>query len=159
MSSYWAAYHGQGLALTPEEFSVFLENYKTKWAGNKALEKIEDLEEGEIDLSDVNFITSAGQEFDMFCVDDGSAEGFRLIPYRVDGKPNDDWELTDFFPSNNVYVLSADKTIDGMACFDKKAYDSYAEFLDEFKGKLAEYLPEDFDWDAHIGIYSYACYA
>ena len=32
-------------------------------------------------------------------------------------------------------------------------------FVSEFKNKLEAFLPEDFDWDAHIGIYSYACYA
>lgn len=46
-----------------------------------------------------------------------------------------------------------------MHCFEKKAYESYEEFVAEFKRKMENYLPKDFNWDAHIGKYNYACYA
>ena len=95
----------------------------------------------------------------IFCADDGSTEGFRLVPYRVNGKPNNKWEKNENIPDNNVYVVDADKNINGMDCFEKKAYESYEEFVSEFKDKMNGCLPEDFDWDAHIGIYSYACFA
>lgn len=160
MSLYWAAYHGQGLALSKSEFSVFLENYKTQNKQNKELlSKIKAVEDGEEDIYEINFVTSAGKTFSLFCADDGCAEGFRLTPYRVNGKPNTDWDTNEDLPSNNVYVLDADRLIDGMECFDKKAYESYEEFVNEFKDKLEPFLPLDFDWDAHIGIYSYVCYA
>lgn len=161
MSSYWAAYHGQGLVLSESEFSVFLENYKTKNKQDKKLiAKIRDFEKyGDEDISEIEFKAPGGNTFSLFCADDNCTEGFRLIPYHVNGKPNEDWDSNEDLPSNNVYVLNADKAIDGMECFDKKAYESYEEFVNEFKGKLEPFLPSDFDWDAHIGIYSYACYA
>ena len=160
MSSYWAAYHGQGLALSKSEFLTFIENYKAYYKHDKKLlSKLKDLDDDEIDISEINFVTPAGKIFSMFCADDGFAEGFRLIPYRVACKPNKDWDANENMPSNNVYVLDSDKAIDGMECFDKKAYESYEEFINEFKEKLEPFLPQDFDWDAHIGIYSYACYA
>lgn len=33
------------------------------------------------------------------------------------------------------------------------------EIIDEFKEKLEDYLPKDFNWEAHIGFIQYAIYA
>lgn len=38
-------------------------------------------------------------------------------------------------------------------------YHSYEEIREEFQLKLKAYLPKDFDWDSHIGVFSYASYA
>lgn len=161
MSMYWAAYHGQGLVLTEDEFEIFLASYKEKGHDKASLEALKEIEEedGCLPVDEVEFRSPSGTKFSLFKADDSSVEGFRLIPYRVSGKPNDDWDENENIPQNNVYVLPADKSIEGMRCFEEKAYDSYEEFVSEFKNKLEAFLPEDFDWDAHIGIYSYACYA
>lgn len=157
--SYWAAYHGQGLVLTTQEFNGFLERYKKAVKKKKYLEQVSEMEEGNIDISDVDFITPDGRKFEVINVDDSCTEGFRLVPYRVNGKPNRKWNPNEDIPMTNVYVICSDKAIEGMDCFKKKAYKSYEEFVDEFRGKAAAYLPKDFDWDSHIGIFSYACYA
>ena len=159
MSSYWAAYHGQGLVLTRNEFDRFLENYKSEGICEKSLSEIREFEEGDIDLEEVDFLSLSGEVFNLFCASDNHTDGFYFVPYRIQGKPNERWKNNEDIPMNVVYVLASDREIAGMRCFEEKAYDSYESFADEFKRKMAHYLPDDFDWDAHIGIYSYACYA
>lgn len=157
--NYWAAYHGQGLVLSEQEFHAFLKNYEEKCRNNDLLDEIGKYKAGDIGLNAINFVTGAGRKFSIFPVEDGDMEGFRLTPYRVDGKPNIDWDINESIPFNNVYVVTADKAIDGMDCFEKKAYESYEQFVEEFKDKMDGCLPAGFDWDSHIGIYSYACFA
>lgn len=118
----------------------------------------------EISIDDITFKSASGKPFTMFDVDNGFGSGFTLTPYREHGKPNRDWEpdrhiLNGWDDDGTVYVCGADMRIDGMDCFDRKAYGSYEEFVDEFKDKLAAHLPEGFDWESHIGIYLYAAYA
>ena len=64
------------------------------------------------DISDISFFTENGKEFRFFFVGD-DADGFRLIPYLVDGKPNKDWECNETFSREEVYVLTAERPIDG----------------------------------------------
>lgn len=40
-----------------------------------------------------------------------------------------------------------------------KSYKSTEEIVEEFQDKMAAYLPEDFDWDSHIGFFQCATYA
>lgn len=159
--SYWTGYNGQGLCLTEDEYEVFLDAYvkAQKAAGNhEALREVEKLDEDE-DLSNIWFVSLSGKKFSLFCADDGCTEGFRLIPYRMNGRPNKKWDTCPQTLSDNMYVLDCDRPIEGIDCFEEKAYKSYEEFVDEFKRKMESYLPKDFDWDAHIGMYNYACYA
>lgn len=58
-----------------------------------------------------------------------------------------------------LYVIFADKDMDGFDTFNEKPYASYEALRQEFKDKLERYLPDDFDWDAHIGRFRYAAYA
>lgn len=155
--SHWAGYYGQGMALTKKEFETFLENYKSGCTDEESLRQLKAVEKEEEWIEDVKFMSESGKEHYVTYVDDGNTEGFRLIPYRMKGIVNKDWEAADM-PQNNVYVFPSDKAVDGMTCFDEKVYGSYDEFVQEFKDKLGAYLPGDFDWDAHIGIYTYACF-
>lgn len=158
--SYWAGYSGQGLCLNEDEFYTFLEKYKEKVPKtDSSIPKIEDFEDGEEDVQEIDFLSSKGEDrFSFFCADDGCCEGFRLFNYRINGKKNEKYESADT-PDNNVYVLTCDNALDGMDCFEKMPYESYEAFVQEFIDKMGAYMPDDFDWDAHIGIYSYACYA
>lgn len=164
MGSYWAGYHGQGLVLTAGEFQSFLRSYADGCTDEGTKQEIEDFLDDEISIDDITFKSASGKPFTMFDVDNGFGSGFTLTPYREHGKPNRDWEpdrhiLNGWDDDGTVYVCGADMRIDGMDCFDRKAYGSYEEFVDEFKDKLAVHLPEGFDWESHIGIYQYAAYA
>lgn len=160
MSAYYGRYtacHGEGLVLTPGELEQFLENYQKKHKRNTKLTKqIEEFSEGEIDIKEIVFQNKQGDPFSISYVGEDNAEGFRLIPYRIENEPNTDWNENTAIPSSDVYVVPADKPVNGMSCFEKKPYASYEEFVKEFTDKMGGCLPKDFDWHSHIGIYSYA---
>lgn len=158
--SYWAAYSGQGLVLDKQEFDDFLEAYAlVAGKDDNAVKQLDEYIEGDIGIEEVKFTKPGTDETFQFSVaDDSCCEGFRLWPYRVDGKKNSKYETVDI-PMTDIYFLEADRQLDGINCFDERPYKSYEAFVQEFKDKLSAYLPEDFDWDAHIGIYSYACFA
>lgn len=160
MSSFWAAYMGHGLVLDSQEFEAFLEAYVAAVPDDDpALKTLDAYMEWNYGIDEVKFAKPGTDDrFSLFCVDDGCCDGFRLWNYRVDGKKNKDYEMADI-PMQNVYVLNAEHALDGVDCFDGPAYPSYEAFVQEFKDKMAAYLPDDFDWDSHIGSYSYACYA
>lgn len=50
-----------------------------------------------------------------------------------------------------AFVLWSDRLLDGPSSFTEMPYKSYGEFVQEFKDKIGSYVPEDFDWDAHLG--------
>ena len=100
--------------------------------------------------------------------DDDIYDGMRFMPYRVNGKFNVPYVIVDEEKSKNPefvdwidlrsetsYMVFCDRDLDGPMSFVKKPYDSYEDFVDEFRRK---YLPEDFDWDAHIGRFNYSAY-
>lgn len=101
-----------------------------------------------------------------------SCEGMSLIPIHYpDGVTNtyeldEDGRLVRSIHVENLhgkdcYAFFADHEVTSGPYFDRKEerYETYEDLLREFQGKLKTYLPEDFDWDAHIGDFSYACFA
>lgn len=103
--------------------------------------------------------------------DDDIYDGMRFMPYRVNGKFNVPYvivgeeksknpEFVDWIDlrSETSYMVFCDRDLDGPMSFVKKPYDSYEDFVDEFRRKMGQYLPEDFDWDAHIGRFNYSAY-
>lgn len=108
--SYWAGYNGHGMCLTEDEYEEFLNNYvnvQTAAGNHEALCEMEKLNEDEC-LDDVWFVSPSGEKFSLFCADDGSMEGFRLIPYRKDGKPNEEWDTCPQTLTDNMYVLECE---------------------------------------------------
>nr|WP_302168356.1 hypothetical protein [uncultured Schaedlerella sp.] len=55
------------------------------------------------------------------------------------------------------YFFHSEHELDAPEAFDERPYNSYEEFKQEFKDKMAAYLPDDFGWDAHIGRFNYTC--
>lgn len=104
-----------------------------------------------------------------------NVEGFRFWPfYRHDGRmnvpikrPEGGWEDAEYrnpmWESDDVghscYVIWSAKDLTSPRVFEQPAYTSYEEFVQEFKDDLAAYLPDAFDWNAHLGYMSYACFA
>lgn len=164
MSFYWTGYHGAGLVLDEEEFSEFLQAYCSATdKENMSLEQLRAYEEGYVDLREVKFNGSNGEgRFCALHADDDCCQGFKFYPFkRPNGTMNTEWEESEKLSGiePNLFVFDSDKGIDSMNCFVTKSYDSYEDFVNEFRGKMARYLPMDFDWDAHLGFYEYACYA
>lgn len=103
--------------------------------------------------------------------DDDIYDGMRFMPYRVNGKFNVPYvivgeeksknpEFVDWIDlrSETSYMVFCDRDLDGPMSFVRRPYDSYEDFVDEFRRKMGQYLPEDFDWDAHIGRFNYSAY-
>lgn len=98
-------------------------------------------------------------------------DGMSFQPYYTNGKANiycpDENGLNinpdyvDFIVLRNEtsYMFYSDRLLDSVEAFERRPYGSYEEFKREFKDKMGKYLPDDFDWDAHIGRFNYACYA
>lgn len=98
-------------------------------------------------------------------------DGMRFMPYRVNGKFNVPYVIVGEEKSENPefvnwidlrsetsYMVFCDRDLDGPMSFVRRPYDSYEDFVDEFRRKMGQYLPEDFDWDAHIGRFNYSAY-
>lgn len=98
-------------------------------------------------------------------------DGMRFMPYRVNGKFNVPYitageeksknpEFVDWIDlrSETSYMVFCDRDLDGPMSFVRRPYDSYEDFVDEFRRKMGQYLPEDFNWDAHIGRFNYSAY-
>lgn len=111
--SYWAGYSGQGLCLTEDEYKEFLNSYvnvQTAAGNRKALREVEKLDEDEC-LDDIEFFTPSGEKFSLFCADDGCTEGFCLVPYRKNGKPNEEWDTCPQTLTDNMYVLECERRL------------------------------------------------
>lgn len=185
MSSYWAGYHGAGLVLSKAEFDGMLERYKFHVPSQKsAVEKaVEDCELSELRIVPSRLRHGAYGDFqttedpelvaaavEVTPITDDFASGAVLWPfYNSEGLPNEideaagicELERRDPMGDDGdpCYVFWADKDMSSAKAFDEKPYASYQEFVQEFKDKLEAYLPERFDWDAHLGNFSYAAYA
>lgn len=185
MSSWWAGYYGSGLKLNEKEFLAFQEKYLEV----NELTKLDIIHEVATSCEDLDYDEETMEEdvfreygyvwsedkkkrFYIVEINDDSCDGMHLSPYYSNGHPNVEFynnedgvlELNPdykdlWFLGENSYVAFSERSLDDYRAFDEKPYGSYEEFVQEFKDKFGRYLPEDFDWDAHIGRISYAAYA
>lgn len=171
MSSFWAGYSGTALVLNENEFNEMIDQY-----GSLALLFAEDDEEkeeirclmggkdsdhgDEVDFClreygftytpDLGLKRSNRRTFEVTPVLSDDCSGMRFIPFKNE-------KMSWIEGEKDCYVFFADK--DSYIPYGKKAYKDYDELVDEFKLKLSGYLPRNFDWDMHIGYFSYAAYA
>lgn len=135
-------------------------------------------EEGEIrdllSLCEIPFRNSSGDGFfSLVDILKDEYDGMFLSFHMDAGKPNvyiseKEAEKNGVQPhpvktvnlrGENCYVLFADHDRIGPCAFGKSPYASYEELKKEFQDKIGRYLPEDFDWENHTGVFSYAAYA
>lgn len=164
MSSYWAGYSSSALVLRKSEFDDFLRKYNER-NETDVLHEVDEM--GEF-LNEYPFIRSAFKEkqsmglprcFYIANINPDDCDGMYLIPYVIEGKPNNptDPNFQDMdLCSDDLYVVFSDKQLDCANAFFEHPYESYEDFVLEFKDKMAHYLPDDFDWNTHIGSFSYA---
>lgn len=183
MGNYWAANHGTALVLSYEEMNDMLHKYIEQnpadvngkesfeiW--NEIINEYRNLicskHAGTI-LTEDN--CSAKLYFTVTDVSCAFTSGATLHPYVVNGKPNVPGtfnERGNFIPNpdhvchkynDDVYAIWSDKELNSAAAFVEQPYKSYDDLRQEFKNKLKTYLPDDFDWDSHIGVFDYASFA
>lgn len=112
--------------------------------------------------------------FIQVCNHARDCDGMEFTPYYHNGEPNILKEVkytlpeggdiiskeyfSKYLANETSYVAFSDRRMDDVAAFFDRPYASYEEFVQEFKDKFQRYLPEDFNWDEHLGIFSYAFY-
>lgn len=175
MSSYWAGYHGTALVLNENEFENFLQKYtETQNPEITFTRPYQDQLFEDCSILEYNFIRSnisdkPGSISDYFYITPvlyEETDGPWFAPFV---RSNGDWNLidgvkytdieTDTTRGKNLYVIFSDYELDSPQNWIKPAYPTYESLVQEFKNKLQKYLPENFDWNAHIGRFSYAAYA
>lgn len=167
MSQYWAGYQSDALVLKEREYHDFLKKYASIHPETENLQKYMD---DELDITEVSFLKSCGSgEFEVVEVHTDYCDGMYFTPFRrEDGSVNksiiENGEYVQVVSSfdmreDNCYIIEADHQLDSVRAFEQRPYDSYEQFVQEFTDKMESYLPDDFDWDAHLGIFSYAQYA
>lgn len=170
MSSYWAPSYGTALVLNETEFMDFVSRYEAIHPLQPDEDSIpEILDNG--NLSEVSFIPSEKMDQEYFYMDricEDECDGMMLIPViRPEGAYNQsiyDKEKNELIQEIIVYTWRCHDSYAiwatrSTSVFHPNHYDSYEELLLEFQSMMKSYLPEDFDWNDHIGQFSYAQYA
>lgn len=158
MSMYWTGYYGTALVLDRNEFQQFSERY----CCNNNLDicdmeaRIED--EG---IREMGFFRSVGDGcFSIVDISPDCCDGMVLTPYYLGGTANKNGDIVDYRKKGETcYVIFTDYALDDVEALEKPPYASYQDLKLEFIRKLGLYLPEDFDWDRHIGRFRYAAFA
>ena len=178
---YWAGYHGDALVLNEEEFEAFCECYVLVNGLVPFSDDADEMEERVTDYVRGMFDNEPIREYSWKCAVDkqktfqivdvlvDECDGMVLEPFLCDGHINqngfdEQGNLTILWKShhlrcNNCYVVFADKNRCNGKAFFEPPYTSYGDFKQEFVGKLKDYLPDDFNWDIHLGHFRYAAYA
>lgn len=188
MSSYWAGYSGTGLVLDSSELEDMLETYRDKNPAEADIidDMIDEGDFNEIKfikgihageempgLQDDKNHDYDGKTASLYELSDDNASGVTFWPfYRPNGTMNlnekladGTWNEADYShpawsdKNNTCYICFSEKDMNSPKAFEETPYATYDAFVQEFKDKWAAYLPEDFDWNAHLGYLSYACYA
>lgn len=60
---------------------------------------------------------------------------------------------------NGDFVIFTDKPAHPLDIVDGETYQSIEEVVQEFRGKLEDFLPETFGWDSHIGWFQCVMHA
>lgn len=153
MYGYYEPYQATGCVLSGKEFAYFLQKYTAK---HPECDITEDTL-NEIYLNEYDFERSDDAGFfEVADIGSGETDGMYLCPFALEKDPK--YRLIDL-RGTDQYVVFSDYDPSTLEFIEKPRYHSYADILNEFKGKLKEYLPEDFSWDKHIGRIFYTVYS
>lgn len=154
MSQYWAGYHGLALVLDTNEFQIFLNNYRKLHTDDTTRALDEQTDDGENPLLDCTIREYPFQP----CVGD---KEFYVVNVLTDDNDGMRSVIVENLRNQDSFVFFTDEDMTSGSYLDGKTkqYHSFQDVLTEFQNKMKDYLPEDFNWDSHIGDFSYACYA
>lgn len=176
MSSNWYAESGTALILNEKETIEFCKKYLKEICGRDMV-KVPDAytafdelkthalirskyKDKQVDLypikeNDENYFEISTLTFSGLLYEDEMSGGL-FYPFECDERCGEDncFELYgDYYG-----IFFTDKSTLPQEIF-KGTYHSMDEIIGEFKEKLEDYLPEDFNWKTHIGFIQYAIYA
>ena len=87
--------------------------------------------------------------FPIIEVNPTSSRPITFMPYKINGQYNE--VCKHYHICEKRYVAFCDIDIDRSKFKYCGMYASYDDLVKEFKRKFKKYLPDDFDWDSHIG--------
>lgn len=174
MSEYWAGFYTRkkelNFVLRENEFIDFLVVYQKL---NNLTGVLEEFDAETID--EYWFVCSdhAGEYTDVddipsghaFCVTEFPTEEsdhMLFIPYASNGRRNlhlmgqaPNLDYAEYrMEDEKVYVIHLARNADNPALFaSEEPHALYYQLLDGLKRKLDRYLPDNFDWDTHIGCF------
>ena len=159
MSSFWAATHGIALLLSYEEMERIIETYCKKYPDSELAEK-KQKDYFYLDVEDVFILPERKLSFFVTDVNPDYADGMYFIPFKCpDGSFNiHDKCISYAWREPGVYAIFSEHAMDSAEAFIKNPYPTYDDLVQEFKNKLLGLVPDDFNWDAHIGRFSYATF-
>ena len=181
MSEYWSATSGTVLVFPKEEAMDFftrylLETYRKDGVTDEDIDFISSmisdygsdfyflrsayrqslLEDFRSLESCVNEMTAAEHTKELFdCVEycEEKCSGGMLYPFKKPARG----KFVDV--KEGSYIIYTDKSTRPQDLLGDEGYKSTEEIVKEFKEKLAAYVPDDFDWESHIGFFQCASFA
>ena len=94
--------------------------------------------------------------YDLISSVENDEHTWRYYDADMDGKsfaPFADWKDFEEKPTDMLVIWAYGQMLPFVA-----VYDNQEEIRNEFIEAIGEYMPEDFDWDAHIGEFSVSVY-
>lgn len=170
MSSYWAGYSGIGMILNESEMIQFLHQYNTYHNTNlciddipfdeplKAYQTVPNKQAATINPEDAEKHASI---FSITHLSHEDCEGITFVPYRKpNGAINVPIKHAEFqLMLHDTYIIFSTYRPSGPLSIEFTPYQGYQDIRTEFQNKCQAYVPNDFDWNAHIGEIWYAAYA
>lgn len=185
MSSYWSAISGTVLLLSSTETDDFLQSYLSKTYTPDAtfddvknmLERISEQGYDESYLlkskSRKEAIKTLPTLDSTFNLDLETIRKVKGSIFTIDEYDEDEYSGGMFYPisklnnkeqtytnvENNSVLIYSSKSTNPLNILSNKSYKSLDELIQDYKDTVGDYLPDDFDWDSHIGFFQCAVYA
>lgn len=184
MSSYWLACSGIALLLSKEETDNFFLNYLRKTYNPNATnddvktlyDAIDDYSENEIYFLSyirhketmkvlTNLESTFGTQLEtlqklpknsIFTISQYESDSNVAAFYPLD--ENIQRETNYITVYDDCYAIWCNKSVLPHKILSGESYHAIDEIILEFKDKLLKYMPDDFNWKAHIGFFEYAVY-
>ena len=176
MGYIYTAHYGNGLLLNSREYRNFLRRYYRRnglteekiaksYIEYVGIQNIIQTENGKLArkaLDKFGYITSNFSGYDIALnvknrnlrfpiveVKPTRRNPITFLPYKINNQSTDFYEHYHIYEKR--YIAFCDTDIDGceLCCYKTDA--SYDNFVAEFKRKFKNYLPDDFDWESHLG--------
>ena len=167
MSSFWSGYSGIALVLDQEEFDYMSESYKKKavlLAAETERDYILHPEKHIMELEEYRYRYSSDlarndqqRHFQIVELSPDHTDGRRFCPFCKHGDPFSQDVKETMNREDTLYVIFSNHQV--VRPYGAMPYQSYLELENEFREKLAGYLPGNFNWEIHIGEICYAAYA
>lgn len=168
MSQFWAGYHGTALVLNASEYISMLDQYEKKvtlFTGQEKQKEISHfLHNIEENIREFPFTYSSDlarndkqRSFFVTPVSPDDCDGMWFCQYCKWGDPEASDVSGEYDRKEEKYIFFSERQL--FRPYGEMPYRTYEELENEFKEKLAGYLPADFNWEGHIGLFSYAAFA